>query len=242
MSRMAGPSALRVQDGVTSLTDDESEHLQIIRSKSIPQAVQETLTRMILRGDFQAGDKLNEIELATALKVSRGPVREAFRALEESGLVRSEKNRGVFVREVTLEEAKDLYDVRACLEAFACRLLAPKITEGQALELERIVEEMEPAYSRQDVESFYPRNVHFHNRIVEMANSPKLVSLYRNLINEVHLISRIGIAREGGRLIANPEHSEIVAALKAHDGPRAEKLITDHVLSSRDRFLQFLQV
>lgn len=218
-----------------------SGHLQIIRSKSIPQAVQETITNMILRGDFRAGDKLNEFELANALKVSRGPVREAFRALEESGLVRSAKNRGVFVREITLQEAKDLYEVRACLEAFACRLLAPKITEGQALELEQIVAEMEPAYSRQDVDAFYPRNVHFHNRIVEMANSPKLVSLYRNLINEVHLISRLGIAREGGRLIANPEHAAIVAALKAHDGVCAERLMTDHVHAARDRFLQFFE-
>ena len=215
----------------------DSDHLQIIQSKSLPQAVQETILNMILRSDFQAGDKLNEAELATALKVSRGPVREAFRALEEAGLLRSKKNRGVFVREISPEEAKDLYNVRACLEAYACRLLAPIMTEEQGRELDQIVEDMEPAYRRQDVEEFYPRNIHFHNRIVEMANSSKLLSLYRHLINEVHLISRRGIEKEGGRLTANPEHREIVIALKNHAAAQAEKLITGHVLASRDRFL-----
>jgi DNA-binding GntR family transcriptional regulator len=157
--------------------------------------------------------------------------------LEESGLLRSSKNRGVFVREISPEEARDLYTVRACLEAFACKLLAPKITEEQADELERLLEEMEPGYRLQDVNDFYPRNIHFHNRIVEMASSLKLLNLYRNLINEVHLISRLGIAKEGGRLKANPEHRAIVAALKSGDADRAELLMSDHILSSRDRFL-----
>ncbi len=215
-----------------------SDDLRIIQSKSLPQAVQESLSNMILRGDLRPGDKLNEIDLATRLGVSRGPIREAFRALEGAGLLRSSKNRGVFVREISSEEARDLYTVRSCLEGFACRLLAPKITREQAAELEQLVEGMEPSYRLQDVEDFYPRNIHFHNRIVEMAGSPKLLSLYRNLINEVHLISRIGIAKEGGRLKANPEHRRIVAALKSHDAERAEQLVTKHVLSSRDRFLR----
>jgi DNA-binding GntR family transcriptional regulator len=224
-------------DSLARASGADASHLQIIQSKSLPQAVQETISMMIIRGDYRAGDKLNEIELATALGVSRGPVREAFRALEESGLLRSSKNRGVFVREISPEEGRDLYTVRACLEAFACKLLAPKITEEQATELETLLEEMETGYRLQDVEDFYPRNIHFHNRIVEMASSPKLLSLYRNLINEVHLISRLGIAKEGGRLKANPEHRKIVAALKSHDAGSAERLMSDHILSSRDRFI-----
>jgi DNA-binding GntR family transcriptional regulator len=221
-----------------SASRSDASVLQILQSKSLPQVVQETILNMILRGDFQAGDKLNEIELATRLKVSRGPVREAFRGLEEAGLLHSTKNRGVFVREISAEEAEDLYNVRACLEAYACRLLAPKITPDQIRELEQILDGMEPAYRRQDVEDFYPRNVHFHNRIVEMANSPKLLGLYRNVINEVHLINRRGIAKDGGRLTNNPEHRAIVAALKKRDGPKAEKLMNNHIITNGHRFLR----
>jgi DNA-binding GntR family transcriptional regulator len=216
----------------------DSGDLQIIQSKSLPQAVQETVLNMILRGELPPGAKLNEIELATLLKVSRGPVREAFRGLEEAGLLRSTKNRGVFVREISAEEATDLYNVRACLEAYACRTLALTITDRQVAELRDIVEAMEPAFKRQDVEEFYPRNIHFHNRLVEMANSPKLLSLYRNVINEVHLVSRLGIEKEGGRLVSNLEHREIVEALQRRDPAGAETLVTEHVIRSRDRFFR----
>ncbi len=227
----------RVAPQKDSATRSGPNVLDILTSKSLPQVVQEAILSMILRGDFQAGDKLNENDLAVRLKVSRGPVREAFRGLESAGLLYSTKNRGVFVREISTEEAEDLYNVRACLEAYACRLLAPKITPQQVRELEQILDGMEPAYRRQDVEDFYPRNVHFHNRIVEMANSPKLLGLYRNVINEVHLINRRGIAKEGGRLTNNPEHRAIVAALKKHDGAKAEKLMSHHVITNGQRFL-----
>ena len=63
---------------------------------------------MILAGELPAGSKLNEAVIAERLGVSRGPVREAFRALEESGLVRLEKNRGVFVRLIPVEEADEI--------------------------------------------------------------------------------------------------------------------------------------
>ncbi len=213
-----------------------SGELEILQSRSLRQAVQETILNLILNGTIKSGERLNEFELAARLKISRGPVREAFRALEGTGLLYSTKNRGVFVRDISPEEAEDLYNVRACLESFACRLLAPKITPGEVRELEQIVEEMEPAYRRQDVNDFYPRNVHFHNRIVEMANSPKLISLYRNLINEVHLISRRGLARDGGRLTKNPEHRAIVTALKKRDAAKAEKLMSKHITENGHRF------
>src|SRR3977135_4650130 len=79
--------------------------IALVQSNSLPMLVQKELERMILAGDLAAGAKLNEATVADLLGVSRGPVREAFRALEESGLVRLEKNRGVYVRQITVAEA-----------------------------------------------------------------------------------------------------------------------------------------
>ena len=76
--------------------------IALMQSSSLPTLVQRELTKQIIAGDLPAGAKLNEVDVALRLGVSRGPVREAFRALEESGLVRFEKNRGVFVRKVSL--------------------------------------------------------------------------------------------------------------------------------------------
>ncbi len=86
---------------------------------------------MILAGELAPGAKLNEAWLSERLGVSRGPVREAFRVLEESGLVRLEKNRGVFVREIPHEEAAEIYELRAVLDEFVGRRLAESITPAQ---------------------------------------------------------------------------------------------------------------
>ena len=75
-------------------------------------------------GDLPAGSKLNEAAIADLLGVSRGPVREAVRALEESGLVRLEKNRGVFVRQIGVEEADEIYELRSVLDEFVGRRVA----------------------------------------------------------------------------------------------------------------------
>ena len=90
--------------------------IAILQSTALPALVQDEVVRMLRSGELGAGDKLNEVALATRLGVSRGAVREAFRALEESGLVRSEKNRGVFVREISPIEAAELYALRAGLD------------------------------------------------------------------------------------------------------------------------------
>src|SRR5215831_17391648 len=95
--------------------------IAILRSNSLTALVQKEIERMILSGELTVGAKLNEVAVARRLGVSRGPVREAFRALEESGLVHQEKNRGVFVRQVSVEEAEEIYEVRAALDEWVGR-------------------------------------------------------------------------------------------------------------------------
>src|SRR5258706_11452374 len=87
--------------------------IALLQTNSLSMLVQRELERRILAGELGAGAKLNEATIADMLGVSRGPVREAFRSLEESGLVRLEKNRGVFVRQVSVEEADEIYELRA---------------------------------------------------------------------------------------------------------------------------------
>ena len=82
----------------------DSQAIELLQSHSLTTLVQREIERMILAGNLASGDKLNEAEIAIRLGVSRGPVREAFRALEEAGLVRTEKNRGVFVRVIAIDE------------------------------------------------------------------------------------------------------------------------------------------
>ena len=79
--------------------------IRLVQSNSLATLVEREIERMILAGDLAAGAKMTEANIAQKLGVSRGPVREAFRSLEASGLVRLEKNRGVYVRQISLKES-----------------------------------------------------------------------------------------------------------------------------------------
>ena len=107
-------------------------NIAILQNHSLTMLVQRELERMVLAGELAAGEKLNELALAERLGVSRGPVREALRALAETGLVRIEKNRGVFVREISVAEADEIYELRATLDQMAGRKLAPGDPPGAA--------------------------------------------------------------------------------------------------------------
>src|ERR1700675_1394594 len=140
--------------------------IALVQSNSLPMLVQKELERMILAGELAARAQLNEAAVAERLGVSRGPVREAFRALEESGLVRLEKNRGVFVRQISIEEADEIYEVRAALDEWVGRRLARNATAEQIKVLRSIVDRMDRAAAQDDVDAYYPLNLEFHDRLV----------------------------------------------------------------------------
>ena len=119
--------------------------IALLQSSSLTSVVQQEIERRIVQGELVPGDKLNEAALADALGVSRGPVREAFRMLEEAGLVRQEKNRGVFVRHIPLDEAEEIFDLRAMMDEAAGRHLAQHITPQQLRQVRARVDAMERA-------------------------------------------------------------------------------------------------
>src|SRR4051812_40067108 len=119
--------------------------ITLLQTSSLTSVVQAELERMILSGELSPGAKLTEVALAARLGVSRGPLREAFRMLEEAGLVRTEKNRGVFVRDIPIDEAVEIFDLRAAMDELVGRRLAEHITPAQLKEVKALVEQMERA-------------------------------------------------------------------------------------------------
>src|SRR5512138_1902889 len=117
--------------------------IELLRTASLSSAAQQEIERMILEGELAPGTKLAEAWLSERLGVSRGPIREAFRMLEEAGLVRQEKNRGVFVRDIPVEEAMEIYDLRAVMDELAGRTLAASITPEQLKRARAVVDSMD---------------------------------------------------------------------------------------------------
>ena len=103
---------------------DAPTALDIVRTRSLASLVAQEIERLILAGSLPAGERLNEQQLAARLGVSRGPVREAVRGLERSGLVIAVRNQGTYVRTVSAAEALEIYDLRAAITGLACARLA----------------------------------------------------------------------------------------------------------------------
>ena len=212
-----------------------SAAIALVRSNSLPMLAQMELERMILSGDLAVGAKLNEAAIAELLGVSRGPVREAFRALVESGLVRQEKNRGVFVRQISVEEADEIYEVRAVLDEWVGRRLAQTATADQVKELKVIVDRMDRAVARNDVDAYHSLNLEFHDRLVAYAGNAKLIATYRRLVKELNLYRRQTLAQRGALPLFTREHRDIVLKIASGNAAAAGKALHDHVMGSRER-------
>ena len=208
------------------------------RTETFVPAVQRELERMIAAGELTGGDRINESALAMKLGISRGPVREACRALERIGLLRSELNRGFFVREISMKEALDIYDLRASLFALVGRLAAALVTSAQLQELDELVNRMDEAVEHDDLGTFYPLNVEFHTKLVACADNHKLIQMWPTLEGELHLFRRRGLVLPGSLRKSNYQHRGMVAALRAGDADGAAKLMEQHILDGKARLLR----
>jgi len=209
--------------------------LELVQSNSLPMLVAREVERMILAGELSVGERVNESALAARFRVSRGPVREALRGLEESGLLRLEKNRGVFVREISLTEADEIYDLREALDELVGRRLAKRFEEPARTAVHALLAEMDRAAAQGDAASYHMVNLRFHDTLVEATGNTKLIATYRRLIKELHLFRLKGLTAGGGLPVSNDEHRAIVRTIEAGDADAAGKRMREHVRASRKR-------
>ncbi|HSV45427.1 MAG TPA: phosphonate utilization associated transcriptional regulator [Ramlibacter sp.] len=209
--------------------------IALLQSSSLTTVVQQEIERAILQGEYAPGSKLIEAALAEKMGVSRGPVREAFRMLEEAGLVRTEKNRGVFVRDIPIDEAVEIFDLRAAMDELVGRKLAQGITPAQLKELKGLVDAMEKAVKAQDAYNYHLLNLKFHDRLVAMAGNSKLTAIYRKLIKELSLFRRLNLADGWLLPISAGEHRQIIKAIASGDADAAGRAMHAHVMDSKER-------
>jgi phosphonate utilization transcriptional regulator len=209
--------------------------LELVQSNSLTMLVQREVERMILAGELSVGERVNESALAARFRVSRGPVREALRGLEESGLLRLEKNRGVFVRELSVTEADEIYDVREALDELVGRRLAERFEPPARKAVHALLDEMDAAAKQKDAARYHMLNLRFHDLLVEATGNSKLIGAYRRLIKELHLFRLKGLTAGGGLPVSNDEHRAIVRAIESGDAEAAARKMREHVRASRKR-------
>ena len=209
--------------------------------------VYDRLRAAIVEGRYPPGARLVEQRLAEDLAVSRTPVREAVRRLESEGLVVVERNRGARVRPLTEADVADLYEARACLEAYAAELAAARADEGDRVAIRdaadafaAVVDADRGADDLDDVRALDAANARFHGSLLAASRHGRIRQLVAGAVDAplvFQALQRFGPPElERSALF----HHLISDAVTAGEGERAARLMTEHVLQGRDALLQQL--
>jgi DNA-binding GntR family transcriptional regulator len=215
------------------------------RRATLAVEVRGEIERMIVDGELSAGEKLNELSLSNALGVSRGTVREAIRSLADSGLIDLIANRGAFVHETTLDEVRNLYELRGAIFGMACAAAARRVGEGAEprlpAALERNLEQMRATHAKADTARYYALNIEFHDLLLQGAGNPKAKVIYDNLVKEMHLFRRKGLSIATNIARSIEEHEQIVRAVAAGDAENARLAALDHITGGFSRYTTMIE-
>lgn len=196
----------------------------------------EWLEEAIIKGDLLPETKLDEVNLAKAFGISRGPVREAIRRLEGKKLVERVPHIGARVARFSKSDLRDILYVREALEGMAVRLATERISEGEMDALENLLEGHAKEGALKAGEYYFqrPGDYDFHYRIIKGSGNKKLTEM---LIDDLYHLLRIfryrSSSRKGRAQEALEEHRRIVAAMRARDANAAEELMRKHLSHAR---------
>jgi len=196
------------------------------------------LYQAIVHGELLPNQHLVELELAKQLGVGRAAVRTALDRLTQDGLVEREPNRGARVRLVTLEEAVEMFEVRAVLEGLALRYTAINATDAEIAELQAMVARMEDYFAAGDLLAISDMNVQLHVAMLLISTHQTINRLLERLqANHVRFQYRM-ILVPGRATHSLQEHRAIVTAVAAHDPEAAEAAMRSHLAHSAEALRQ----
>lgn len=187
------------------------------------------LHNAILRGAFQPGERLVEGKLAGEMGVSRNPIREAFRELEQEGLVLNVPRKGTFVATFTAEDVREVYALREALEGLAIRTAVERMKPDAIASLESVLAEMRNAAASADFSRALEWDMAFHREICRLSGNRRLFRLWSGLATQIQLVlSRVRQTHFGLDYIVET-HVPLLEAIRRRDVQEAE-LQLGHIL------------
>ena len=198
---------------------------------TIARLAEQSIHEMVLDGRLAPGARVNEVELAEAFGISRGPLREAIQRLASQGLLTMRSHHGATVKVFGWDELRDLYEVRMALEDFAVRSGAERATSEQLESLCRLLQETQSLLTHSGAES-YPSKPDFHRQIVELSGNEALIEMHALTLQKIE-IARSRSAKDPGRAReAVEEHQAVLQALLDGRPEPAAKALEDHLRRS----------
>lgn len=202
---------------------------------SLTDEIADIIRERILRGEYKIGEKIKENQLATELRVSRTPIREAFKQLESEGLMEYIPNRGCFARGFTKQDLQDIYSVRKALEQLAVEWAVERITDEEIDTLKSQMDLMEFYIKRGDAKKVLELNNEFHQIIYGSTRSRFLAQVLRSYQDYVIQTRKATVYGEENLKNILNEHKSILEAIDRRDAELAVTKMGEHLYNSRER-------
>ena len=209
------------------MTDDLK--LEMDAYQPLRNVVFQTLRTAILKGELKPGERLMELQLASKLGVSRTPIREAIRMLEQEGLAKTVPRKGAHVAKMTEKEMEDVLQVRQALEELAARTSCDRFIQAQLQELKEAHHEFEKSTLRGNVREIAQADVKFHDVIYKGADNPRLMMMLNNLREQMYRY-RVEYLKDSHcypQLVR--EHQEMVDAFAERNKDAVTAILRQHL-------------
>ena len=208
---------------------------------SLSNQVSEHLFQLMIRGVLKPGDKVNELALAKSLRVSRNPIREAIRKLEQKGILVTEPGRGAFVRELDDRDINEIGELRLLIETTSLRRSMKKVDQQVIDELSHSIAEMERAAKDGLAERLVEFDFNFHAKIVSLAGNSRFDRVFRDVFDEMRVVVALldlqsDPVRNGAR-----DHIPIFEAIESRDVRAATRALEAHIRQSWRRLREIYQ-
>ena len=202
------------------------------KAVSLADQIFDKLENDILVGEYQRGELLTEIKLSETLGVSRTPIREALRRLEQENIIVM-STKGAVVIGISPEDVKAIYEMRVRIEGFAARCAAENASDEQIKELFDVVELQEFYIIKGDAQRIMECDSKFHRTLYKMTGSMPISTTLAELHKKIIKFRRASVEVSERSKHSNTEHRAIYDAIAARDGDLAEKLTVEHIKNAR---------
>lgn len=202
--------------------------------------IADKLEQLVFSGEFQDGDRLDEVKLAAQFNVSRTPIREALQVLVTTGMAEQIPRRGVFIRQPGPVELMEMFETMAELEAVCGRLAATRMKDQELDQLSSANDNCRAAIEDTDYDRYYAENEIFHQIIYRGAANSYLEKQALQLQNRLRAYRKIQLRFRGRLGQSMREHSEILTALQVGDPEKAATALRLHVAVQGEKFHQLL--